>query len=241
MKVVASMATMPGRAEARRLAVESLLPQVDLVHIHFNGFAWEDACREVRRFELKSGKLGLVSYSGGPDNRGDQMKFLALPARDKTCRLVCDDDLIYPPDYAQKMCAFVKRFGVVSAHGAKLTKPFESYYRSRKSFHCTANIGRVHFVDVLGTGTMAYKDIDLRWSPKDFLLPNMADIWVAIALKKRQLAARVVPHARNWIQLATPEDERTIWHASWRGDGSFLDTSHEQTQMLKEHASLFGI
>ena len=224
-KVFATLATIPGREDQVTRAIASLLPQVDVLHVHRNGF--EEAFCSVLR--------GRLTFTTSETNLGDQMKFLAAP-QEAGWHFACDDDLIYPPDYVESMiAAAVAAGGPVSAHGSTLRQPFKSYYHSRVSYHFGSQVHPT-MVDVLGTGVCLYHS---DHAPSGFESPNMADIWAAISWKRQGLKLHVVGHERDWIKSADPGNTDTIWHASQREDGSFLDTGAAQTAAIKAHAELF--
>lgn len=89
-QVWATMATVPERAGARAMAVESLLPQVDRLIVTFG-------------HEL-----------------GDQVKFDCCAEARDVYILGVDDDLVYPRDYVSQTVAALKDYGggaVVGWHG----------------------------------------------------------------------------------------------------------------------------
>jgi hypothetical protein len=89
-QVWATMATIPERAGARAMAVESLLPQVDRLIITFG------------------------------HEKGDQVKFDCCAEARDVFILGVDDDLVYPPDYVERTIAGLQDYGfgaVVGYHG----------------------------------------------------------------------------------------------------------------------------
>ena len=234
---VASIATMPGREASLARAVASIADQVDEVRVHFN------ASPKMRGVTLPDN----VIRSWSVENLGDQEKVLRLASAAEAgawC-FTCDDDLIYPPDYCDMLIGCMRRMPrptALSAHGARLHKDaFRTYYRSRRTFHCTAHVAELLDVDVIGTGCALFHPQGFPFTREDFPAPNMADVWAAIALARAGIARGVIPHARGWLQLADPTNEETIWHASQRADGSHLDTGAAQTEALRTHARLFGL
>lgn len=244
---IGGMATMPGRERSLTKAVASIAPQLDELRLHINDYGrWKPVLlpRNV-----------TCSYSEA--NLGDQEKLLRIGENTEAWYFTCDDDLVFPPDYVETMIASA-RYGLsgpkpvaVSAHGAQLCLPFHSYYKSRRVYHCTQGVCalgaspgnprlRAHgpIVDVIGTGCALFRP-GLRLRREDYPSPNMADVWTAIALARRGIMRRVVPHRANWIQLADPDNRETIWHASRRADGSALDTGQAQTDAIKRFACLF--
>lgn len=233
---VAGFATMPGREGSLKRAVESIADQVDEVRVHFN-----DAGR-CRGVSLPDNVIRSWSHK----NLGDQEKLMCVSEAGEAGAWVftCDDDLIYPPDYCDTLIGWMRempRPTALSAHGARLRSPFVSYYRSRQTFHCTSHIEHLESVDVIGTGCALFHPQAMPFRREDFPSPNMADVWTAIALARGGIARAAVPHPRGWLTLADPDNEQTIWHASKRADGSYLDTGDAQTAAILANARLFGL
>lgn len=89
-QVWATMATVPERAGARAMAIESLLPQVDRL---------------------------IVSFG---HEKGDQVKFERCEDAHGVYILGVDDDLVYPPDYVDTIISGLNEYGdgaVVGFHG----------------------------------------------------------------------------------------------------------------------------
>lgn len=226
----------------------SLVPQVDVLHVHFNGTHVDRAEQTLRGFSelhkvIRASRPIVLSFSGSETNRGDAMKFLGLPNYvEGVCRFTCDDDLIYPPDYTERMEAAAWRLGgPVSAQGVNLTRPFGDYYTSRRVLSATVPIGEEP-VDIVGTGCLAYLTGPLtRFTSRDFRVTNMADIWASVAFKRRGLRTHTVAHPGGWLKLSDPTNEDTIYHASSRRDGSAMDRADAMTRALLEHRDLFDI
>src|SRR5690606_25815473 len=138
---------------------------------------------------------------------GDLDKFRWIDEVENCYHLISDDDLIFPPDYAERMIEAIeehKRKAVVSFHGIDLWKfPIASYYNDRTVYPCLERVSESKQVDLIGTGVMGYHT-DLK-EMKEFnqiekLLPNMADIHMGIFLKKHSIPAYVIKHDKGWIK-----------------------------------------
>lgn len=94
-QVWATMATVPERAGARAMAVESLLPQVDRLIVSFGHKA------------------------------GDQVKFDCCENAGDVYIIGVDDDLVYPPDYVETTIRGIEHYGraaVVGYHGFTINR-----------------------------------------------------------------------------------------------------------------------
>ena len=230
MRVVASLATMPGREVAALAAIASLAPQVSRVNVCLNGHRdklpiyWEN----VETFR------NIV-------NVGDQAKFHWADTgyvRGADFHFVCDDDIIYPSDYVGEMIDHMEEHGedIAGLHGVILMPqalpqprrrgrmpqylngvlisepsggpsqaepwlPLNSYYRQRRVFHCTQALTERVPVHILGTSSCAYRPAKLEVHESFFKKPNMGDIWFGILAQQQRVQMWCVPRPANWITL----------------------------------------
>jgi hypothetical protein len=97
---VASIASFRERLDVLPDAVNSLLPQVDIVSIYFNeGLTF----REMVDLYDKIDNLDKVRVKKLNEDRKDLSKFLGIYDYPDSLLFTCDDDLIYAPDYCDKM------------------------------------------------------------------------------------------------------------------------------------------
>jgi len=232
---LATMATMPGRVASFRAAAASISPQVDEVHVHFN--AYSSAAMGDALAGLPDNVAGVCSE----DNLGDQEKFLVTSGAEGW-RIVCDDDLVYPPDFVDRMTFWSSSTGgPVSALGVTLRSPFYDLARSCAMHHFARAVDLAP-VDLLGTGVLCCRASDAPFTRADFPEPNMADVWASIAWRRRGLCLHVAPHDAGWVVASNPRATGgTIWSEGLRGTGSFLDTRAAQSRVIREHADLFGL
>ena len=122
----ASLASIPERERSLRQTVASLLPQIDRLGVYLNGYgSVPDFLHDPRIDVARSQEHG---------DRGDAGKMFWTDAGDFDYYLACDDDIIYPPDYAERMVAAIEQYGrraLVGCHGALLRHNPEDYYGSR--------------------------------------------------------------------------------------------------------------
>lgn len=206
--ITASLTTIPDRTKALKETIKSLLPQVDKLNVYLHGY------KEMPQF-LKNEKIE-VAFDLEHGDHGDIDK-MAWCDEVKGYHLVCDDDLIYPPDYAKKMVKAINSYdkkALVSFHGAVLKKlPIARYYQDRIVLPCLGNVDKNYEVSILGTGTMGYHStikmdkIDLKDK-----LPNMLDIHVSLWAKQNKIKTYAIAHKEGWIQHSKNVDmNKTIF------------------------------
>lgn len=222
--IIASMATVPGREVSAHAAVLSLLPQVHKLQLCLDGFedfpAW---VHEVWKSHRDQMDLWCFSRQG---RVGDGAKFFWADRTPKNAHhLVCDDDIIYPADYAETLAEFHDQLQApVGVHGYILEPDAERFDARSEVFHAAAPLDRVRPVHVLGTGTLCYSPGELelhfenfRWSP------NVADLLFARACIEQGVPRYALPRERGWLEPVRTPTQKTIWDASVARDGSFYD------------------
>jgi hypothetical protein len=154
---------------------------------------------------------------------GDAGKFVMPTRQESGYVLTCDDELLYPPDYVDRTLRAVERYqSPVSYHGCVIKPPITSYYQQRKNQvrcvgFCPADVP----VDVLGTGTMAYKIAHLpaRLTMAAFQTSNMADLWFALWCHTHGVRRIALAHDEGWIlELPYVAKADSIWGMAHRDD-----------------------
>lgn len=191
MKYFAAIATVPERVESLTLAVESLSPQAR-VQIYEND-AW-----------------GALP--------GDCGKFHWLGKVDCDYYFTCDDDLIYPLNYCRRLAYYCDQYEgayIVTLHGNQYygIEQEKYYYGALRKYRCLDMVSEQAYVDVPGSGVSCiprkYQKMIADAMP-EIQYPNMADLYLAYALKQCGLKAIVAPHPAGWMK-AIPYDGRTVF------------------------------
>lgn len=210
--VRAGLASIPSRTENLGRVVGSLLPQVDFLEVMLNGYDSEPEF-------LHDPKI-RVHRSQDHGDHGDGGKFFGANQWDGFI-LTCDDDIIYPPDYAVQMVALAEKYGrrcAVSWHGDVLKKGWKQYRHDVRTFGFSQRVARDEVVHVAGTGVLCYHASTLRISIADFPLPNMADIW--FALKARRTRVPLVVGAHQADEAKILRCPSSIWRNSRYGSAA---------------------
>ncbi len=230
--VIASMASIPDRREMLADAVASLLAQCDRVRVFLNHYP------DVPEF-LAHPRID-IRRSQDWDDKGDAGKFGWIDLDEPPgYRVIVDDDLVFPPDFAQAAVAAVRRHGdhaFVGLHGVLLRQPLVRYYdpASRHVFHFANPLNVDTTVHVLGTNAFCHHSatLGLRWA--DFQHCNMADIFVATHAQARGIPMVAMARARNWVQQNRTEGRfETIYENSLKGTRSRFDSSLPQDALVR--------
>lgn len=176
MKIVVGMATFRGRERCVQEAIDSLVNQVD--------------------------EIVLYDNESNPDLT-DNGKFYGLNILEEDCYyLSCDDDLIYPADYANRMVEAIERKGgIVSHHGRILLGQNRSYYTGHKTFHCLKYNNSEARIDVAGTGVSGWKTSE--FNPKHLAFAKdkrMSDIIFSLEAARQRVPIHVLRHRGGYIK-----------------------------------------
>ncbi len=228
-RILASLASIPERSGALKRVVASLAPQVDEIRISLNEY------EQVPKF---LGRYDHVRATLRPaPNRGDGEKFADVDDWDGYV-LVCDDDLVYPPDYAARMIEGIEKHGpnVLASHhgGTTLGWNGSAVAASHKRVRCLDDTPEDDTdVNVVGTGVMGYHAAHVPVYSDVFEHANMAD--VQMACHARLLGIRMVclSHPHRWLRDICPMDGRRIYASNRNRDGTLCDTHEERERQIQ--------
>ena len=191
-KVTVSISSVPYREDGLKASVESLIDQVDCMNIYLNNY------QSVPLF-LKNTKIKFFRSQDYRD-LGDIGKFYFSKDM-KGYHFTCDDDIIYPPDYIAFMISKLGiHNGFISCHGAIFHSPFDSFYKTKTTFHFRKEIKNDISVNLVGTGVMAYDADKIKIPFNIFKNKNMADVYIAIFAKKKNIKCTVVAHKEFFLK-----------------------------------------
>lgn len=228
-KIIASMASVPGRNECLKNTILSLYHQVDEVRVFLNNYD------EVPSFLLSLDKVKVESSKIWGD-QGDSGKFFWADDETPGYRFTCDDDIVYPPDYVNRMITNLQHYNdrvVVGGHGIMLKQPVTDYYgqSQRKVYHFKNSVSGEFSCHILGTGVLAYKQGSIVISKKDFMYRNMADVWLAKLLQEQSVPMVRVATPNNWVREGLHNDG-SIWASSFQEKLCPKNTRMVQTKVL---------
>lgn len=201
MKVTANVATQKHRLASLMKTVESIAPQVDELRIYH---------AECTNCDYKwTKRFPNVSVHKGKDV-GSAAKFHFV--RPNEYYLTIDDDLIYPPDYVQKLIEGIKKYGgYVSFHGRKLLGFNRNYYNGHIFFHCINERLNDTDIDVPGTGVGGFDTNE--FNPVDIAREdwrNMDDVAIGYECARQNVKVTLLAHPANWVQ-PQPEGDVGIY------------------------------
>jgi len=208
MRRIAAIATMASRIETFQKVLPVIRAQVDHVYIYLDGYSTAPA--------FLAG-LDRITVQRAEDvgNLHASSRFLCL--RDLTAPAVVamvDDDIIYPPDYVDRLVGALQRLegnAVVGVHGRVFTPPHQSYVRNTTVLHFMRQLAQPCHVHVLGSGTCAFVSNMLDVDPRKWSRYDMDDIYVAIEAQQRGLPRIAVARAEGWLKPYAEGQPDSVW------------------------------
>jgi hypothetical protein len=208
------MATMPSREATAERAIASILPQVSSLWLFLDRFESVPSFANHERIRvLRSQDLGdLRSYG----------KFAVLTLSTVDCTFFgVDDDIEYPPNYCEKLERHLDGYDgqvVVGVHAENLRPPIVSYRRSRTIAHYRLRRRFCDEVDVLGTGSLAFRSSTLHFDVRDWPHVNMGDLSFALTARSRRVPLLSISRREGWLTTLAEAQPDSIYRAVRRDD-----------------------
>lgn len=223
--IYAGMATVPGREVQLKKTIACIEPYIDHLFLYLNGYA------HVPEWVLKHDKITPFLSRVEKSDMGDAGKFFGLNKITKQdfYYFTLDDDMLYPPDYIWKMIEKIEKHNrqvVVGCGGYIMKEQVNQFYSDRKSnWHISSPNTQDQPVQILHTALTAWHSTALEFKYEDCEMPNMGDIWLAIAAQKQLVPMILVERPANWVKPLPMPVAETIY-------GRFRNSCHDQTAVF---------
>lgn len=195
------MASLPDRRRVLIKSLLSLVSQVDTVQIMVN---YTPDPSQIKLMQ----EVPKVKFLYHDNTLQDGARFINAAAKPGYC-LVCDDDILYPPDFVKTMIANYNG-GFLTVMGKVLKpRPLQSYYKGwAENYRTFDEVKELKRVDIPGCcGILWHTDKMLDIAPVDhraMLVPN-SDVCLGVYAKIMGLPCHVIPHAADWLKDLMPE------------------------------------
>jgi len=209
------MATYPGGFESLPVCVENLLNnqtrRLTSLTIHVNGDIAPPELVEDDRLTVLFGVQDLTDIG----------KFNAVSTKEGYI-LTVDDDILYPPDYIERMIEEVDRYrrkqliGVHGSHlplGPPLTR-WHQYATFRRSTVFSREFPLNQTANIIGTGTLAFHTDHICIPWEDFDHGRMVDLHLASWAQNNGVSMTLVSRRRNWLTEISDPDSDRIWQTA---------------------------
>jgi hypothetical protein len=208
-QVIFNVASMPSRADSLHKVILAILPQCDEINVYLNEYNY------IPEF-LFHPKVNYYRSQDHAGDLGDVGKFFRVSDLNGYVFTI-DDDLAYPPTYAEDMVRTIERLNrkaLVTCHGRVLHtgRPCTSLYKDyAKAYNCTKYCpdGYVH---IPGTGVLAFHTSTFKPKLSIFKATNMADVWIALECQRLKLPIFVPEHKVGYISEYPGSD---VYYSIW--------------------------
>jgi len=231
-KVIAFIATVKEREQQLRMAIDSIIGQVDKIHVVLNWY------NEIPDWISEKSKIHAHLNSENEYahdsiwNLVDAENMVEKTNGQSSYYFTLDDDLNYPADYVEKLIICIEKYNrkaVVTVHAANISQPVESYFQCRNVYGFSCWVSEDEQVDQAACGTVAFHSSTIKPTLQDFPIVYMRDLWFSILCKKNNVPIITVSRNMNWITpLATTGD--TVYNVSH----SNKNLRELKNQVLKE-------
>jgi|SRR6056297_250013 len=189
---ICGIASLPEREKNLEATINSLYNQFDSINIALNGY------ERIPSFLRYDSKFNVVLSS---NNGGAKMKFFFVDG----CHdyyFSCDDDLIYPQDYVDRMIDKIQQYNnkiIVTAHGGNI-QPDMSVKVKGGGRRFNQPLAKDQFIMYGGTGVMSFYQPYARLSFRDFYYDNMVDVNMYYKTQDKKMPVLLINKPENWIK-----------------------------------------
>lgn len=211
--ITAQLATIPEREATCKQVVESLLPQVDKIRIALNNYGYEGTVGLVPEWVVHE----KIEYIYTDNSLMDGYKFLKADENNGYV-LICDDDILYPPDFSSTMVKHMDSFlypVVLSIMGKNLVpRPMESYALGKheffRAFEMHSTFKKCELIGMCG----AIYHTDYCKVNETHMKVTDSDVCMSVYCHQNGIQRYVVPHAGDWcrdLMEGAPDYIPTMW------------------------------
>jgi hypothetical protein len=208
MPRLGSIATMPSRLETFESSIESMLNQLDELHVYLDHF------KTIPNFIKNNPKISIYRSEDMGDCHASS-RFHILKNLSKTSIIFfIDDDIIYPPDYTATLATVLDHFQgkvIVGVHGRIFIPPHKSYVTDTFPFNLSSELKRGVHVHELGTGTCAFLSNLLDFNVLNWGRYDMDDLYLSIEAQKKLIPRIIVRRPKNWLKDNSMNQEDSLW------------------------------
>jgi len=186
------IASIPSREWELKETVNSVYNQVNKLYVYLNWY------KEIPKY-LDRKNIEVFMWD---NSTGDAGKFYKV----EECNwyyFTFDDDLVYNPNYVKDTIKWIEKYNrqsIVWYHWRILRKNgIDNYFKDSDCIPYHSKSIEDVWCHILWTGTVAFHTDTIKVKYKDFVLPNMADIWLWILAQEQNIPMCCLKHGGNEI------------------------------------------
>lgn len=201
-----NIASIPERMHLLEIVINCLYGQSTAINVYLNNY------KEIPVFLKRPGINIATSEKYG--DLGDAGKFF-WSDKVEGYYLTADDDIIYPNNYVDCLIKGIQKYNneiPVGIHGEIYPNIIKKWTFDRiKTYHFSHSLSKDSVSCILGTGCLGYHTSNLKVSPEDFPIPNMADVWFAVICEKQNKPKVVLARPEKWLKPINIPFMKTLW------------------------------
>lgn len=218
-QTIVSVATLPERSELLERMLDSIEPQTDRINVYLDGH--DEIPERVRgdKFVVHHRTIDQPSMRAAGKFRWAH----ELPSN--AYHFTCDDDIVYPDDYVERMSSAIEKYerrAAIGVHSIRFMGPPYSFYKKRVNYSMRIELPEDMRVHALGTGTLAYHTSTLDVRREDFPEYNAEDLFFAICCKRQGVDRICIARKTHWVR-AQPVHTYSVY-------GEYLKTEDDSWQ-----------
>ena len=196
----ATLTGYPDRTGPLKRCIESLVGQVDTLHVFLNGFDDIPGFLEHEKiFITRSQDFGDLGECGKYYWTDDLEGY----------HFICSDRLVYPGNYVSTMIPKMEgheRKAVIGAGGFVIRTPFRNFSDSTVFLSERQLIAKETPVSIINDQALAYHSSTIKVSRHYFYQPWLSAFWFSIIGKEQHIPLICCDHPVDWI-VSSPEAE----------------------------------
>lgn len=190
----ACMASVPENMSYLKTSVESILPQVDTLHVFLQDY------ESVPAF-LNHEKI-YISRSQDFGNLGECGKYYWVEEI-SGYQFICSELMKYPSHYVENMRKAVEvhdKKAIVGLGGLVIDENSFSINKAVDVFESTGRLDHTRNVDVVDDSAIAFHSSVLKISRHHFYQQEFSSYWLSILAKEQNIPLLCMKHEENWIE-----------------------------------------
>ncbi len=189
----ATLTGYPDRTGPLKRCIESLVGQVDTLHVFLNGFDVVPGFLDHEKIYItRSQDFGALGECGKYYWTDDLEGF----------HFICSDQLVYPNDYVGTMISKIEGHGrkaVIGAGGYMIHFPFRNFNDSAVVLSEGKRIATETPVSIISDLALAYHSSTIKVSRHYFYQPSLSAFWFSIIGSEQQIPLICCDHPGDWL------------------------------------------
>jgi hypothetical protein len=223
VKIFCGMATRPSREKTAPKVVREILPQVDVLYLHLDGF------QQIPQWARDTKIVATLFPEGSPIGAAGKLDAHEYASKEDIV-LVVDDDVKLPRNLGKVIRrAIAERLHptLFGLHGARLLPPVESYLKDRAVIQLGGALPQNEIVDVVATCVAAYSKADFTPMRSSWTVRNAVDLQLSLDAESQGVQRVLLARRKNWASFRDVFQTDSIYRR-------LVEDDRRQTKLAQE-------